>query len=358
MSQGFLLSRVKLCFQDKGEKIIKDMSAIIQTPDGNLWIGSDELLGIEKISPIGEGIFGNHKHFFLGDFVELFNSEDEIDIEGLSYSNGYIWVTGSHSTKRGKPKGKDEHKDIEKLAKIKLDLNRFLIARIPVIKGELVKSYENPELEQEKLTAASLEKIGDRNILIETLKEDEHLGKIISIELPSKDNGLDIEGIAVRDNRIFLGLRGPVLRGWAIILEIEVEESTPGILKLKHFEEVNRTYKKHFIHLDGLGIRDLCWYKNDLIILAGATMTLESLTRVYKLSKILKSKGDTIFSQEEGKLEILFDLPSISKTDFAEGITLFPYLGEENGILVVYDSPDDKRIINSKEILGDVFRLN
>ena len=43
--------------------------------------------------------------------------------------------------------------------------------------------------------------------------------------LPGKDNGLDVEGIAVAGPRVYLGLRGPVLRGWATIVEIAV---TPG----------------------------------------------------------------------------------------------------------------------------------
>ena len=49
------------------------------------------------------------------------------------------------------------------------------------------------------------------------------------MRLPSKDNGLDIEGLAVLGNRVYLGLRGPVLRGRAIILELELEESEPGV---------------------------------------------------------------------------------------------------------------------------------
>ena len=31
--------------------------------------------------------------------------------------------------------------------------------------------------------------------------------------IPSNDNGFDVEGLAVSGNRVFLGLRGPVLAG-------------------------------------------------------------------------------------------------------------------------------------------------
>lgn len=43
--------------------------------------------------------------------------------------------------------------------------------------------------------------------------------------IPSKDNGLDIEGLAVDGRRLLLGLRGPLLRGWSAPLEIAAEAS-------------------------------------------------------------------------------------------------------------------------------------
>ena len=58
------------------------------------------------------------------------------------------------------------------------------------------------------------------NDLTEALRGDEHLGSFLAI--PGKDNGFDIEGLAVAGERLFIGLRGPVLRGWAVILEVEL----------------------------------------------------------------------------------------------------------------------------------------
>lgn len=238
MSESFILSRVLLHFKSKSEDLLGDISAVAHTPDGSLWVGSDELLGIERLSQIEPYIYGNHQHFRVGDFVELFNKEDEIDIEGMDYADNYLWLTGSHSTKRNKPKGKKVEKDIKRLAEIKTDLNRYLLARIPVINGELVKSYS--PCNGHKLTAACLQKTGETNILIDALAEDEHLGRFITAVLPSKENGLDLEGLAVRGNRVFLGLRGPVLRGWAVILELELTETEPGILTLNKIGESDR----------------------------------------------------------------------------------------------------------------------
>jgi len=42
-----------------------------------------------------------------------------------------------------------------------------------------------------------------------------------------------------------------------MLLEIELETNNSGLLKLKQIGQ-EKLYKKHFIYLHGLGIRDLC----------------------------------------------------------------------------------------------------
>jgi hypothetical protein len=51
--------------------------------------------------------------------------------------------------------------------------------------------------------------------LADLLSGDEHLAPLLVI--PSKDNGLDVEGLAAHGESPFVGLRGPVLRGWAVV---------------------------------------------------------------------------------------------------------------------------------------------
>lgn len=267
MMDAFLLTRVLLKFQSKADDLLEELSAIARTPDGSLWVGSDEYLSIERLTPMGEGIYGAHQTFHLKELVDLFEHDSEIDIEGLDYADGYLWVIGSHSFKRNKTKGKKPKKDIQRLSEIERDPNRYLIARLPVLNGELVKTYARSEDEENPLMAACLEKVDNHNVLMEALAKDEHLGPFLSINLPSKDNGFDIEGLAVRGDKLFLGLRGPVLRGWAIILEIELEMSAPGVLTLKDLGD-GVYYRKHFLDLNGLGIRELCLQGEDLIILA------------------------------------------------------------------------------------------
>jgi hypothetical protein len=356
MPESFLLGRLLLQFNSEAADIITDLSAVALTPDGNLWVGSDETTSLERLSPVGPHIFGKHQRFAIADFIDL-PGKCEIDIEGMDFSSDYLWLVGSHSTKRKKAKGKDPDKDIENLTQIETEVNRYLLARIPVKNGTLCKSISHPENPKNKLKAGYLQRTKTGNLLTDALKDDRHLGLYLSAPIPSKENGFDIEGLAVRGDRILLGLRGPVLGGWAIILEIEVEEAEPGVLRLKEIGKKGKLYNKHFVDLNGLGVRELCWKGEDLIVLAGPTMTLSGAMRVFRLKGILGRSGDSITGQDGGDLQVLFDLPFKVGTDNAEGLSLFPYLSGPNSLLVVYDSPDAGRMVEKNGIFADIFKL-
>ncbi|AFY57951.1 Protein of unknown function (DUF3616) [Rivularia sp. PCC 7116] len=350
----FLLTRVLLQFDRRSDDIVSDISSATFSDDGSLWVGSDEMVGVERLSPIGCHSYGKHQRFLLKDYIDLFD-DDEIDIEGMDFKNGYLWLTGSHSTKRKKPKGKDLETDLERLATVTTDLNRFILARIPVVNGELIKSCVLAEGESK--TAACLQKIDRRNLLFEVLKSDAHLKRFITSGIPSKDNGLDIEGLAIaNNNRIFLGLRGPVLRGWAIILEIQLTESEPGVLTLEEITDEGAKYKKHFLDLNGLGIRELCLQGEDLIILAGPTMAVEGEMQVFRWKDIFNHSGNNIHLQDDN-LFPLFDLPFTIGSDHAEGLALYSCWGEQNSLMIFYDSPDSSRLREDKRILVDVFQI-
>lgn len=243
---AFLLSRALLQFGDQETTLQGDLSAAAVTPDGSLWLASDELQSIERLSQVAPYVFGNHQPFAIGDFVRLADAEGKVDVEGMDYSDHYLWFTGSHSLKRKKAKGKNPRKDIARLATVKPEFNRFLLARIPVIGDTLFASVTDPEAPDRLLTAAALQQVGETNALIEALGEDEHLGPFLSFPLGDKENGFNIEGLAVRGDRVFLGLRGPVLDGWAIILEFDIEETEPGLLGSKPVTRASAPTKSIF----------------------------------------------------------------------------------------------------------------
>lgn len=308
---------------------------------------------IERLTKIDRATFGEHKSFKLKDLITGFIDEDgEVDIEGIDYDSGYIWLAGSHGTKREKPKGDKINK--AELEEIEREKNRYLIARIPVENGELVKDTE-------KLKTAILKRTEKTNILLEALETDKddpnYFKNLLHIDLSGKDNGLDIEGLVVRENKILLGLRGPVLRGAAIVLEIEIEEIEPEILGLKQIGTDGKHYKKYFLDLDGLGIRELCLNGEDLLVLAGPTMALDGALRLFRLKAPFELKENDFIEREDDNLEALFDIPFGKGCDRAEGITIYPGLTDNKSILVVYDSPDSPRIIAENTVLADVFQL-
>ena len=152
------------------------------------------------------------------------------------------------------------------------------------------------------LTVARLQGDAQGNLLTEALKKDDHIGPFVrrvlpdgTVEgIPSKDNGLDVEGLAVSGNRVFLGLRGPVLRGWTVVIELQVTERSAGVFMLDVLGSSGATVRRHFLELDGLGVRDLVMHGKDLFVLAGPTMDLDGPVFIYRWSNALEQGGDSL----------------------------------------------------------------
>lgn len=349
------IQEILLNFNESFKEHREDTSAVLLSPDNHLWLGSDETSTIERLSIIDTSNFGEHKQYQVTDFIDLpADSEKEIDIEGLAYSNYYLWFVGSHSYKRKKPKlDKTDIKNVQRLATIETEPNRYILGRIPLVDGELFGSCPHPEDSTQQLAAAKLELTPTGNVLIDALTRDPHLGAFIKAQIPGKDNGFDIEGIEVQQNRVILGLRGPVLRGWAVMLEIELEAASTGVLELARVGTNGSPYKKHFLFLNGLGIRDICSDGSDLLILAGPTMDLDGPVQVYRLPDSFNLQENVLH-----RPEVVLNIPYGNRDDHAEGMTLFEQVLGKSSLLVVYDSPSKtKRVVGDAGVLADVFEL-
>jgi hypothetical protein len=364
-----LQSSAILKFSPNPTKLNHGLSAVVQVGK-SLWVANDETIGVERLllqdSPVdGPYQYGEHHQFSLADYLELPvppNKPDdfeEVDIEGLAYDSGYLWLVGSHSRVRKKLHIEDKKsakENMKQLATVGIDGNRYLLARIPIDteKYELQKEIEE---NGEKRTAAQL--AGDQNNseLTTALKNDEHLKDYLSI--PSKDNGFDIEGLAVAGKRVFVGLRGPVLRGFAVILELEMEVVNDYTLTLKKIGPDNRPYRKHFLQLHGLGIRDLCVQGDDLLILAGPTMELDGPATIYRWPGGAQPKEQSCILKDV--LPIVMGVPYGNDEDHPEGLTLFnPTEGQSPAVLVVYDAASEARRHQPHEkyvLEADVFVL-
>jgi len=347
-------------FNEAGKHVRDGLSAAIRTGD-YLWVSCDERSSLERLKLLPDGSFGEHQSFDLNKYLDLpTKGTCEIDIEGLGQDGNYLWLVGSHSLARKKPRKEESPaKQIKRLAKVKEDPNRYLLARIPLVPdpetGEykLYKSILDPQNPDKTLTAAQL--IADKkgNQLMKELSSDIHFKDFMKI--PGKDNGFDIEGLAVSEKKIFLGIRGPVLRGWASILELEIREKKPGELMLKP-SAGKQLYKKHFLHLEGMGIRDLLLVNNDMLILAGPTMDLDGTIAVYRWPNALNQAEEAIVHRKE--LERLFDVPhgqgETSGHDKAEGMALY----DPEHVLIVFDTPTMARKPDENIIEADLYALS
>jgi hypothetical protein len=369
MSNLNAVGQIKMNFdflvEDKTrKKIVENLSGIAITHSGKyLWLGTDEFSALERLEKLDNGGYGNHNRFELKNIINNFDPhEGEVDIEGIDFSDGYLWIIGSHSSKRKKVEVEATKFQVEdnELKNIKRESNRYLLARIP-IDGNGKLGDQSPE-------RAWLKRDGSNDSLTKALAKDEYLNLAQLIKdggkeslpeadfyfyLPSKENGLDIEGLAVQGNKIFIGLRGPVLRGIAILLEIEVEENGSHELNLKKIGDDGREYKRHFLDLDGLGMRELCFENgtNNLIVLAGPTMDLDGNHALFRLKQPLTLSDNSLSSQKNKQLDYLGDIPHGKKCDRAEGLTLYD---DGSSILVVYDSPSNHRLIldNQEKVIG------
>jgi Protein of unknown function (DUF3616) len=355
---AFLLSRALLQFNKATiDDLHGNLSAAVVAPDGSLWLASDELQTIERLTQVSPCVFGEHHTFPMADYITLFDSDSEIDIEGMDYADGYLWFTGSHSLKRKKAKGKQKEKDIARIANVVSEPNRYLLGRIPLVGDTLFTDCSHPDHPEQHLTAAALQPSGVDNVLMDALRADEHVGPFLATPLADKENGFNIEGLAVCGDRLFLGLRGPVLDGWAIILEIEVQEKQPGVLTLKKTENASRPYKKHFLRLDGLGIRELQLHGDDLLILAGPSMRGEGAMKLFRWQDALNHTDDSLSHRDSADLDLLFVLPFVLGFDQAEGMACLPCLHQPDALLIVYDRPDPARMVGQDALWADIFRL-
>jgi hypothetical protein len=344
---------LQLCFNPELFDVALDLSAA-RMVDQILWLGSDETAHLEKLTLQGEtGV--DHGSIPVHDFLGLPHGDgQEIDIEGIAYSDYYLWLVGSHSLKRKRVK-LDEYspgENIQRLETLSMEENRYLLGRIPLVNGQLFKSCSHPTDPSKTLRAGQLKREKHGNQLTRSLRDDDHLREYLRANIPGKENGFDIEGIAVAADRIFLGLRGPVLRGWAILLEVQVKEKKSGDLRLKKIGPDGERYRKHFLNLRGEGIRDLCFYKEDLLVLSGPTMDLTGDSPIFRIANAL----ETLEAQSLIEPEPILTVPGRVGADKAEGMTLMS--ANDPAVLIVYDAPHSDRADPDKGIvLADVFNL-
>jgi hypothetical protein len=231
------------------------------------------------------------------------SNKEEIDLEGAASDGDYLFLVGSHSLARHKVKPDGDYgQNRLRLAEIKQESSRDAVFRLQL--GEHVK-------------LKSKEKIDLRKIL----KNDDILGRFTAI--PSNENGIDIEGIAVRGSKLYLGFRGPVLRGnFAPVMVVDFDSP--------------KDYELKFVNLGGRGIRDIAAVKDGFLIIAGP---VGEGSETYELC--LWNGKDCIpgTGSKGGDVTVLGDF-SPTPGAKAEGLGVLDEDDHRYTILVVYDGAD------------------
>lgn len=230
--------------------------------------------------------------------------DQEIDIEGMSMSHGNtLFVIGSHSLKRLKLEDEETYED---------NCKRVTTVIAEDKKNSIFKLTIDPATGKEK----------DRKTIRikEIIENDPVLG--IFTKIPSKENGIDIEGIASDGDRLYIGFRGPVLRGNYVPVMVIEDFAKPS------------DYELIFVDLDGYGIRDLCKVEDGFLIIAGPVGDGVGSYQLYFWNGVDSIPGTG--KRKETEISLLGEITT-KKGSKAEGITLLSETSSTYKFMIIYD---------------------
>lgn len=281
-----------------------------------LVIGSDETSFVQLLEekPNGYTVYGDggKRPIILQPSGVGSAQEVEVDIEGIAADNNTIYVIGSHA--RVRPSG-DNGKNKYKKNRANLDNppSRFekkkeFAARNTVARFELDSNGAAMNLEN-----SSLKEVLDTTYPFKLFRD-----------IPSKENGIDIEGLAVRDGKLYAGFRGPILRdNFVPILEFE-------------FSKPIAHHRVLYVKLQGRGVRDMVAVKEGFLILAGPVGDGGQSYQIYLWNGEDIVCGENRPDAAKG-LVLLGDVPMDTLGAKAEGITVISQSDSAYIVLMAFD---------------------
>ncbi|MBB5712893.1 DUF3616 domain-containing protein [Sphingomonas xinjiangensis] len=330
---------------------IQDLSAAVLV-DGTLFLGSDEGTSIERLGQIENG-WKSSGRLQLADCLPI-DPDQEADIEGLAEDDGWLWVLGSHAKTRPKLKKRDDARiDLQTYADLRNAGARCLLARLPLVPDDQASGLLKPVGRTDARRAQMLKQTKQTkhgNALARALARDPLMAPFTKI--PAKEGGVDLEGIAVAFPRVALGMRGPVIEKYAVLLEFELRERAKTQLA------IDGSLYKRMLDLEGLGIRDLKRVGKDLLILAGPTTALDGPCAVYRwrgwLDEPPAHKHTVCLHRPERIIELGFGRGN----DHPEALAVV-HDQDIRKLLVICDSPSDKRLdLERRTITCELFQLD
>lgn len=218
-------------------RAFKNLGAAAMAGD-HLFVASDETTEVLVLEKVPGDSAGTWTFRSSAPPIRLpVSGDDEIDIEAIAADGYTLYVAGSHSLAREKlSSSRSYDKNRERFQVVKREPNREHVFRF--------------EFDPDTGTVSKMGEISLRSLL----DRDPILHRFTQI--PGKENGIDIEGLAVVGGTLYLGFRSPVLRyGFVPILKMRF--ATPELGELL------------FVDLGGRGIRDMTPVADGFLLLAG-----------------------------------------------------------------------------------------
>jgi len=236
---------------------------------------------------------------------------DNLDGEGVAYSEPHFYVVGSHGCSRKKGKFR---------------LSSFILARVRVDGQGRPAGSDGAALAAGNFAAA----VETTYRVSDWLKRSKTAASFFAKDLESA-NGLNIEGVAVLDKTIWFGLRAPVIDGAAFLVGGDVA----GLFKGGNVPS-KAAPRVIPVALEGRGIRDIAPLPDKrLLVLAGAAHGNEVPFKLFVVDPA-KEDGDV------KPIRLLADVkqpvdgtPTIGK---AEGVTVLDVTADRAQIVVLFDS--------------------
>jgi hypothetical protein len=159
------------------------------------------------------------------------------DAEGAAYADGFFYIVGSH--------GRGRHSD-------KRNDSSYAVFRFPVDKGTGKPAFKVSEDEVVGVKSSTR--------LRGALRGGDGINDFFN--KPLAKGGVNVEGIAVKNGRMHLGLRGPSIEEHAFILSVDADAV---FTKNQSLDASVRRLKLG----TNAGIRDLASVRDGLLVLAG-----------------------------------------------------------------------------------------
>jgi hypothetical protein len=229
------------------------------------------------------------------------DADGDPDAEGVAYDEGYFYVVGSHGRSRGKDKPND---------------SSYVVFRLSVD-----KETGKPVFKVSEDKVVGIEASGR---LREALIGIDVLAK--HYDRPLSAGGVNIEGVAVKSGRMYLGLRGPSDHDHAFILSVDAKAVfTPGT-------RLDASIKQLKLGTDA-GIRDLAAVRDGLLILSGPVNDQDVTPALFHWSE----KSDSL--KKLGGLALPASVDGAAKAETL--LVLRDEADEAWRVLIMFDGPEN-----------------